>query len=294
MISKTQYKLSAADLELVLALNRGGTLAAAGERLALDASTVFRSIQRIERGLGQQLFARSRNGYLALELAQVLTAHAEQLERELESARSAAQLVPDQVSGTVRLSTTDTILHGLVAGVLPSLRVAHPLLELEMHTGNELANLTRRDADIALRATKKPPQHLVGKRIGPIRIALFASAKSGIQNLDDVRAQNSAWIAPDDALPEHPSVLWRKKYFPKVQPQYRVSSILTVAEFVAQGVGVGIVPLFLGQHRSELRQITDALDENQTELWLLTHTESRHLRRVSTVFAHLANQLILN
>ncbi|MCX7221125.1 MAG: LysR family transcriptional regulator [Burkholderiales bacterium] len=294
MIAKTQYKLSAADLELVLALNRGGTLAAAGERLALDASTVFRSIQRIERGLGQQLFARSRNGYLALELAQVLTAHAEQLERELESARSAAQLVPDQVSGTVRLSTTDTILHGLVAGVLPSLRVAHPLLELEMHTGNELANLTRRDADIALRATKKPPQHLVGKRIGPIRIALFASAKSGIQNLDDVRAQNSAWIAPDDALPEHPSVLWRKKYFPKVQPQYRVSSILTVAEFVAQGVGVGIVPLFLGQHRSELRQITDALDENQTELWLLTHTESRHLRRVSTVFAHLANQLILN
>ena len=294
MIAKTQYKLSAADLELVLALNRGGTLAAAGERLALDASTVFRSIQRIERGLGQQLFARSRNGYVALELAQVLSVHAEQLERELESARSATQLVPDHVSGTVRLSTTDTILHGLVAGALPSLRVAHPLLELEMHTGNELANLTRRDADIALRVTKKPPQHLVGKRIGPIRIALFASVDSGIQSLDDVRAQNSAWIAPDDALPEHPSVLWRKKYFPKVQPQYRVSSILTVSEFVAQGVGVGIVPLFLGQHRNELRQITDALDENQTELWLLTHTESRHLRRVSTVFAHLANQLILN
>jgi DNA-binding transcriptional LysR family regulator len=294
MIAKTQYSLSAADLELVLALNRGGTLAAAGERLALDASTVFRSIQRIERGLGQQLFARSRNGYLALELAQVLTAHAEQLERELESARSAAQLVPDQVSGTVRLTTTDTILHGLVAGVLPSLRAAHPLLELEMHTGNELANLTRRDADIALRATKKPPQHLVGKRIGPIRIALFASAASSINSLDDVRAQSSAWIAPDDALPEHPSVLWRKKYFPKVQPQYRVSSILTVAEFVAQGVGVGIVPLFLGQHRRELRQITEALDEHQTELWLLTHTESRHLRRVSTVFAHLASQLVLN
>ena len=294
MIAKTQYKLSAADLELVLALHRGGTLAAAGERLALDASTVFRSIQRIERGLGQQLFARSRNGYLALELAQMLAAHAEQVERELESARSAVQLVPDQVSGTVRLTTTDTILHGLITGVLPSLRAAHPLLELEIHTGNELANLTRRDADIALRATKKPPQHLVGKRIGPIRIAVFASVKSRIKSLDDVRAQNCAWVAPDDALPDHPSVLWRKKYFPKVQPQYRVSSILTVAEFVAQGVGVGIVPLFLGQQRRELRQISDSLDESQTELWLLTHTESRHLRRVSTVFAHLADQLILN
>jgi DNA-binding transcriptional LysR family regulator len=116
-----------------------------------------------------------------LDLAHVLSAHAEQLERELEAARSAALLETDQLSGTVRITTTDTILHGLVAGVLPSLRAARPLLELEMHTGNEQANLTRRDADIALSATKKPPQHLIGKHIGPIRIALFASGNSRIK-----------------------------------------------------------------------------------------------------------------
>jgi DNA-binding transcriptional LysR family regulator len=85
-----------------------------------------------------------------------------------------------------------------------------------------------------------------------------------------------------------------KKYFSKVRPQYRVSSILTAAELVAQGVGVGIAHLFLSQHRSDLRQITEALDEDQTELWLLTHTKSRHLRRVATVFTHLASRLILN
>ncbi|MDO8770964.1 MAG: LysR family transcriptional regulator, partial [Burkholderiaceae bacterium] len=72
MNAATQYKLSAQDVEVVLALVRAGTLAEAGERLAVDASTVFRSLQRIEKGLGQRLFERSRTGYQPLELAQVL------------------------------------------------------------------------------------------------------------------------------------------------------------------------------------------------------------------------------
>ena len=83
MNAATQYKLSATDLETVLALVRSGTLAEAGERLGVDASTVFRSLQRIERGLGQALFERSRAGYQALELAQTLAEHAEHLEVSL-------------------------------------------------------------------------------------------------------------------------------------------------------------------------------------------------------------------
>ena len=146
-LTRMGLTVSAVDLETVLALVRSGTLADAGERLDVDASTVFRSLQRIERGLGQTLFERSRAGYQALELAQSLAEHAEQLEVALESARSAAQLRPDEVSGTVRITTTDTILHGLVAPALRDLRALHPLLSFELHTGNELASLTRRDAD---------------------------------------------------------------------------------------------------------------------------------------------------
>jgi DNA-binding transcriptional LysR family regulator len=294
MNAKTQYKLSAPDLEVVLALVRGGTLADAGERLGVDASTVFRSIQRIERGLSQNLFERSRSGYLPGELAQALAAHAEQLEVQLESARSVVQMRPDQVSGTVRITTTDTLLHGLVAPALKALHAVHPLLAFELHTGNELASLTRRDADIAVRATKRPPQHLVGRHIGPIRLALFAAKKGPVKRYADVLAGKAAWVAPDDALPEHPSVLWRKKHFPKAAPTYRVNSILTVMELVALGLGVGLLPLFLTRGRRDLAQLTEALDEGQTELWLLTHPESRHLRRVSTVYSHLAQQMALD
>jgi DNA-binding transcriptional LysR family regulator len=293
MNARTQYRLNAVDLETVLSLVRAGTLAGAGERLGVDPSTIFRSVQRIERGLGQRLFERSRSGYLPTEQATVLAGHAEEMEAHLESARSAAQLRPEQVSGTVRLTTTDTILHGLVAPALKELKTAHPLLTFDLHSGNELASLTRRDADIAVRATKRAPQHLVGKHIGPIRVALYASKKGPIKRFEQVQAGKADWIAPDDALPDHPSVVWRKKHFPKVAPTYRVNSILTVMELTALGLGIGLLPVFLTRGRTDLAALTPVLDECQTELWLLTHPESRHLRRVSTVYGLLALRMAL-
>ena len=291
MIAKTQYRMTPGDLEVTLALVRGGTLATAGERLGVDASTVFRSLQRIERGLGRLLFERTRSGYLSTELATQLAEHAEQMEVALEAARSSVESAPSQISGTVRITTTDTVLHGLVAPALRSLRAVHPLLGYELHTGNELASLTRRDADIAVRATKRPPQHLVGKHIGPIRVALYAAKRGDVRKFADVEAGKSDWIAPDDALPEHPSVLWRKRHFPKAAPRYRVNSILSVLELVALGLGVGVVPLFLADGRNDVIRLTEPLDECETELWLLTHPESRHLRRVGTVYSHLAQAM---
>lgn len=293
VIAQTQYRLDPGDLQVMLALLRGGSLAAAGERLGLDASTVFRSLQRIERGLGRTLFERTRSGYVANELAVQLSDHAEQLEFVLEAARSVLESAPTKVSGTVRITTTDTILHGLVGPALQSLAGVHPLLSYELHTGNELVSLTRRDTDIAVRATKRPPQHLVGKMVGPISVALYAARRGGIRTLDDVEAGKADWVAPDDALPEHPSVVWRKRHFPRVNPRYRVGSILSVLELTALGLGVGIVPLFLAEGRRDLLRLTEPLVECQTDLWLLTHPESRHLRRVAAVYSHLVHKLAL-
>lgn len=288
MIAQTQHKLSPSDLEVTLALTRAGTLARAAERLGVDASTVFRALQRIERGLGQPLFERSRAGYLANELASNLAVHAEQMESALEAARSLVDAAPSHVSGTVRITTTDTILHGVVAPALISLRDIHPNLDFELSTGNEPANLTRRDADIAVRATKRPPEHLVGKNLGPIRVALYAAKGGPKLNLADLEAGRIDWIAPDDALPDHPSVVWRKRRFPTAAPRFRVHSITSVLELVALGLGVGVVPLFLAEGRDDVVRLGEPLDECETELWLLTHPESRHLRRVGTVYSYLA------
>ncbi|WP_024973969.1 LysR family transcriptional regulator [Ralstonia pickettii] len=292
MLAQTQYRLSAADLEIVLAMVRTGTLAAAGERLGVDASTVFRSLQRIERGLGATLFARSRTGYLAGDLAHALAEQAEQVESALEAARSAVHAVPDQVSGTVRITTTDTILVGLVAPALKALQAQHPNLNYDLRVSNELASLTRRDADIAVRATRRPPQHLVGKHIGPIRVGLYAGRASGI-TYADVEAGRTPWLAIDDAIPDHPSVSWRKRHFPKVMPTYFVNSLQIAAEMVGMGMGVGILPVVMAQTRSDLVALRDLQDANQSELWLLTHPESRHLRRIAVVYGHLTQTLRL-
>ncbi len=293
MHAQTQYRLSAADLEVVLAMARTGTLAAAGERLGVDASTVFRSLQRIERGLGQPLFARSRTGYQANELAQSLAERAEQVEATLEAARSAANMAPDPVSGTVRITTTDTILHGLVAPALRALHAQHPGLVYDLHAGNELASLTRRDADIAVRATRRPPPHLVGKHIGPVRVGLYAGKGSAFQHYAEVEAGRAPWIGVDDAIPDHPSVAWRKRHFPKAMPAYRVNSLQTAMEMVGLGLGVSILPVFLADTRSDLVPLLGVLYAGQTELWLLMHPESRHLRRIATVYGHLAQVLRL-
>jgi DNA-binding transcriptional LysR family regulator len=292
-IAQTQYRLGPQDLELVLALSRGRTLAVAGERLLVDASTVFRGLQRLERNLGHRLFERTRSGYVPTELATQLAGHAEELEVALESARSSLASAPTQISGSVRITTTDTILHGLVAPALLALKETHPLLSFELHTGNELASLTRRDADVAVRATKRPPQHLVGRNIGSIRVALYAAKGRRAPKWADVEAGRVDWIAVDDALPEHPSVIWRKRRFPKVVPRYRVDSIMSVLELSALGMGVGVVPIFLASRRDDIARLTDALDEAETELWLLTHPESRHLRRVAATYAHLSQTLRL-
>jgi DNA-binding transcriptional LysR family regulator len=289
-----QYQLEAADMALVLALTRGATLSAAATKLGVDPSTVFRSLQRIEKRMRQRLFERTPAGYRPSDLAIQLGQHAERIEAELEAARAASQAIEGLVNGTVRLTTTDTVLYGLVLPALKALGAAHPQLQLELTAGNELVNLTKRDADIALRATRKPPEHLVGRHLGPIRAAIFAPRVATKRRAVPPDLLTQPWIAPDDdALPEHPSVQWRRRHVPKAIVRYRINSIQAVMEAIGQGLGIGIAPLFLARGRRDVQQVSPPLDECETALWLLAHPDSRHLRRVSTVFSHLAEAIVL-
>lgn len=292
-VAPAQYDLSPADLATVLALARRGTLAAAGELLAIDSSTVFRALQRIEKGVHQRLFERTRGGYRPTELGAHLVRHAERIEAELDAARSATQSPGGAVSGTVRISTTDTLLHGLIMPALRTLSVEHPLLQFEITASNELASLTRRDADIAVRATSAPPDHVVGKRLGPIDVALYAARSRG-KRVPPIDPATAPWIAPDEALPQHPGVLWRKRRYPAIVPRYQVNSILSVAEGIAAGLGIGVLPVFLARERDDLVALTDVLLDARTQLWMLTHPESRHLRRIATVAHHLSETIALD
>src|SRR3569832_272219 len=141
-IAKSQYQLTAADLEVLLALARGGTLAEAAARLRADASTVFRGVQRVEKSLGQRLFERSRSGYLATDSMLEIARHAERIEGELEAARLAAAGSQRELAGRVRVTTTDSVLRGLVLPALAPFARDNPRLQLEVTSTNELMSLT--------------------------------------------------------------------------------------------------------------------------------------------------------
>ncbi|MDE2593368.1 MAG: LysR family transcriptional regulator [Burkholderiales bacterium] len=287
-IARTQYEVSTDELAVVLALARSRTLAQAGMQRGVAASTIFRTIQRMEKGLGQRLFERSREGYRPTELGEHLCRHATAIEDELQAARSVSCEGSDQVSGVVRISAVDAVLHSFVVPALPPLMAAHPQLRVELQGSNALQSLTHRDVDIALRSTDRPPGHLVGKHLGTMHFAVYGarqmkhswpSAKA--LSLPSLAAQ--PWIAVDDAMPEHPGVLWRKRVMPKVHPVLQVNSMLTAAQAIEAGLGVGVVALFHARHRPDLIPISPVLERCDIGLWLLTHPESRHLRRIAAV-----------
>jgi DNA-binding transcriptional LysR family regulator len=290
-IARTQYQLGAADLALVLALVRGGTLAEAAQRGGSDPSTVFRALQRLEQRLGQRLFERTRRGYLPGETASEIARHAERIEAELEAARAAAVGSAAQVSGRVRLTTTDSVLRGLVLPCLPALAREHPLLQLELRASNELVSLSKRDADLALRATTKPPEHLVGRPLGTIRFVVCGLRGRGSARAPALDRQD--WIAPDEAMPEHPSVRWRRRHLPRLAPRHLVDGIVAIVDAIRAGLGVGIVPLFMLDTEPQLKALTPPLEGCESSLWLLAHPESRHLRRIAAVYQHLGEAIRL-
>ena len=183
----THYQLDYPDLALILALVRGGSLARAAQLLKVDVSTVFRAVRRLEAALGQQLFEKSRAGYLPTTLAQTLAEQAERAEQALEAARIGVEQGGEVVSGTVRLTCTDSVLQGLLLPALAQFMPNYPALTIELSTSNDFANLSRRDADIALRLTRTPPEHLVGRQLAKISYRVCASTRY-LQNVDATRS----------------------------------------------------------------------------------------------------------
>ncbi|MEX3773392.1 LysR family transcriptional regulator [Pseudomonas sp. MYb118] len=282
------YRLDYPDLALILALVRGGSLARASQLMKVDVSTVFRAVRRLEGALGQQLFEKSRAGYLPTTLAQTLAEQAERAEQALEAARIGVEQGGDVISGTVRLTCTDSVLQGLLLPALAQFMPNYPALTLELSTSNDFANLTRRDADIALRLTSTPPEHLVGRHLAQVSYRVCASA-SYLQAVDPTDLAALTWIAPDGFLPDHPTVAWRHQALPGVMPGYRCNSMLSVTELVRAGMGVAALPDFL--IGNGLQAISGPLQGCDTALWLLTRPDCRALRSVVTLFDELGRAL---
>lgn len=286
-----QYRISHADLSLILALVRGKTLPRAAELLKVDVSTVFRSVRRLEASVGTALFEKSRTGYEPTSAAIVLCEQAQSAEQALALAQISLEQGQQVVSGTVRLTCTEAVLQNLLLPALTRFMPDYPGLKLELNTSSSFANLSRRDADIALRLTNSAPEHLVGSRLGAVSYRVCAS-HAYLTRHGHLPLEGMSWIGPDDFLPDHPTVTWRRQQLPRVNLAYRCSSMLGVAQLTRAGMGVAALPDFM-MGESGLEQLGPPLEGYDTGLWLLTRPDCRALRSVSTLFRELTRTLQL-
>ncbi|KUM44706.1 LysR family transcriptional regulator [Pseudomonas sp. EpS/L25] len=284
-----QYQISHADLKLVLALVRGRTLARAAEQLQVDVSTVFRAIRKLEASLQLALFDKNRRGYTPTQSAKALAEQAERAEQALEAARIALIQGENVISGTVRLTCTDAVLRSLLLPGLAELMSRYPAVALEVATSNTFASLSRRDADIAIRLSNSPPEHLVGRRLG--RSAYFVCGQERYRPGYAQAPTELPWIAPDDSLADHVSVTWLRQAYPSLTPRYRCSSMSAVGGLVGAGLGVAALPDFMISSLEGVERLSAALDGCETDIWLLTRPDNLSLRSVQILFEQLADLL---
>ncbi len=274
------------DLRLVLAIARGEGLSGAARSLGLNHATLFRRLNQLEQRIGVRLFERFRTGYAATAAGEKVVALAHRIETgvvEVTRELSGQDMRPQ---GMVRLTTTDALLP-LIGRCLPHLHAQNPEITLELCIVNMMVNLSRRDADIALRATGSPPPDLFGRKVGRFVYGVYAA-----KDLKTARTDLAAlpWVAPDDTVGHTPSAVWMAKHVPGVSIAGRGNSLPSILEMVRAGIGVGLLPCLLADQLPDLRQIGEpapmALD-----LWLLTHNDLRNVARVRATMAALGDAI---
>ncbi len=278
------------DLRIVLAVFREGTLSGAARRLGVTHSTVFRRLGAIEEQMGARLFERFRDGYLPTPAGETAAETAARLEDEvltLERRLSGQDLRP---SGVVRIATTDT-LGTILMRHLPAMRAAHPEIRLEVAISNAMANLTRREAEIAIRPTPEPPEILVGRRVADIAHAIYGS-RVYLSRHEDKDLLVHDWIALDDALASTVIGRWIHDNLATARIACRVDALPALRDAALAGLGLALLPCYLGESTPALRRVAQkTMTEPRSALWLLTHEDLRRTARIRATLDFLAKAL---
>lgn len=276
------------DLRYVLALSKTGTLAKAASRLRVNHSTVGRHVESAESALGVRLFARTKAGYvltaegerIVQDLAQVEAA-VYRLERGAEAQRSA-------VDGMVRVTTSETLGCTYIAPLLAGLRELHPRLSVDLVTTGKVLDLSRREADIAVRLVRSQHESLVVRRAALVAYGLYAS--TGYLDQHPVGG-------PED-IPRHPlltcvagpkvvDATWFASHAGDTPPALICDLTMALIEAAKAGAGVAVLPRYLGDAEPSLRRIPMP-DEPTEPVWVTVHRDLRENVRVRAVLDYLA------
>jgi len=281
------------DLRTVLAVTRAGSLAGAARALELRHSTVFRRIEQAERRLGSRLFERSRSGWSPNPQGEAVARAAADMESAALGAERAISGADARLEGTIRIATSELLAGHLLLPLLRPFLAEHPGIEIECDVSNRNVDLTRREADLALRATPQPPDMLVGRRIGSMRYAVYA-AKPLIGKRQSAPVLGELpWVGFDERIAHFQIAQWFRHALPDVRPRLRLDSMSALMKAAAAGIGAVLLPTFAAAQEPALVRVTEEIDGPEMGLWLLSHPDVRGNARVRALAAHLAQAVPL-
>lgn len=283
------------DLKHLLAVARHGSTLAAGRALGVDQSTVQRRLVELERRIGQSLVQRQPTGYRLTEFGLEVLPFAEAVERSVNALERQLCTLATETAGVIRLTCPEPIVNRIMqAGLVDRFHARHPALRLQFVMSDKYVDLGQGDADVALRSGDTDDDELVGRKIGDSIWAIYASRTYIERHGQPARIEDlgqHALVGFDDTMAKHRIAQWLRKVAPTAPMAARSSSVLGLVYSVKAGIGVGPLPLALGDAEPDLVRVIEPVVE-LSRIWrLLTTRELRRTPRVSAFFDFIVDEI---
>lgn len=285
-----------ADWDLLQSLHavlEAGTFSAAARLRRLTQPTLGRHIDQLERQLGAPLFLRSPRGLRPTDLALSFRPHLADMAAAAQAASRDASGVANGAGGVVRVAASDVIGIEVLPGILTTFRQANPGVDVELALSNKIEDLTRRDADIAVRMARPTQNSLVAKKVGELTLAFYASpdyaARKGLPTTFEELVEHNL-IGFDRNLPELVSDLSIGR--PVTRDLFALRTDNDVAQLAAlkAGFGIGACQRQIGK-RFDLVPVMPDLFSFKLDIWICMHETLRGSPRMRLMFDHLASEL---
>ncbi len=274
------------DLRYVLETARSNSLSRASERLKVNHSTVLRRIRAFEKEVGAELFERDKRGYRLNSHGRELISEIERIEQSILALERKLRGQSDLHAGPLKLSVSDVVFNGILAGKLQRFAHEYPGIMVEVIQDYRSVSLSRSEADVVIRTTSRPPEHLFGRRLSGFAWAIYDSIEPGEES-DVLRP----WVGLDASLSHLMQARWQRNHPSPRDIVLTVNSVPGVLEAVKAGIGCAPLPCFLGDATAGLHRVGEPIPELESELWLLMHRELRSNAAVQAFSTFIFNAI---
>jgi DNA-binding transcriptional LysR family regulator len=277
------------------ALDQGSLLGAA-RVLQSSQPTIGRHIAELESQLGVALFERTGRGLKPLAMALKLAESARAMESSAHQLQRSVSSLDDAVSGTVRITASQTVACVLLPPLLSRLKQKLPGIQIELVSSNEVSNLLRREADIAVRMVQPDQSSLVAKRIGKVTLGAYAH-RNYLQRAGTPRQPlellSHALIGGDKNEDIIRGFVAMGYPVTREQFSFRTDDLMAHWHAVRSGVGIGFVSDFLARTDADVIGLLPTLKIPPLPIWLAVHREIRTNKRIRAVYDFLSDSIPL-